>query len=361
MELTSKDYACPSCGATLKYSPQRQKLYCDRCETCVDIQKQPIIEKYKWEDLNKYNINTMDNSDEKRTLKCVSCGARIKLNKYEYSGKCEYCGNNIVGIFKEKNKLIPNAIIPFKYSLEDAGKMMAKGIANSKMFVPTELKKRFPVENIKGVYFPSFSYDAHSESDYNGVLAYTETYYSFGERKTRTVYKDISGHHSLDLTDVVVESSSKLTQIEMNKMGTYNFEERVKFDDGFILGYNVEDYEKTAQECKEVALNMMKENIKKSILKQYRSGRVCSFNLTTKYFDEKFTYCLLPLYECEYTYKNKKYKIIMNGQTGKIAGEVPKSGKKIALFVIGIVVVSLLALLPVIIFFLDSFLSALYY
>ena len=204
MNLKSKDYACPSCGATLKYSPERQKLFCDNCQTSVNIEKQTIIEKYKWEDLKKYNIETIDKEENLKVLKCLSCGASVKLNRFEYSNKCEYCGNNIVGIFADKSKLTPNAIIPFKYGLQEAGKMMAKGVVNSRMFVPTEIRKGFPVDKIKGLYFPSFSYDAHSESDYDGVLAYTETYYSHGERKTRTVYKDIFGHHGMDLNDVVV-------------------------------------------------------------------------------------------------------------------------------------------------------------
>lgn len=339
MKLKSKDYGCPSCGATLKYSPERQKLYCEKCETCVDIIKEKVTEKHSWEERKKFNTKAIEKSEEERVLKCVNCGANIKLNSLEFSKKCPYCDTNIVGVFTDENKLVPDTIIPFKYSLEEAKQLFAKGF-KKKMFIPRELKKNCPVDNLSGIYFPSYSYDSHTESDYKGVLATDHTYTdSQGNRKTRTTYKHISGHQIMDLKDVLVETSTKLDQIEMNKIQPYNMEEMVKFDNGFILGYSVEDFEKTIDQCKEIADNIMKNSIKRAILSKYSYDRVSSFSMTTAFTNEKYMYYLLPLYENEYTYNNKKYRTIMNGQTGKLAGKVPRSPVKITFFVLFILAI----------------------
>ena len=54
--------------------------------------------------------------------------------------------------------------------------------------------------------------------------------------------------------------------------------------------------------------------------------------LLVRYFH--MIYCLLPNYVLNYDYKNKHYVNLMNGQTGKLSGSVPRSGVKIAMFVL---------------------------
>jgi len=53
----------------------------------------------------------------------------------------------------------------------------------------------------------------------------------------------------------------------------------------------------------------------------------------------KFAHYLLPVYKCDYKYKNKNYTTLMNGQTGKVGGGYPKSGVKITFFVLMIIAI----------------------
>jgi hypothetical protein len=58
--------------------------------------------------------------------------------------------------------------------------------------------------------------------------------------------------------------------------------------------------------------------------------------------------CLLPVYVLSYRYRNKLYRFLVNGQTGKCAGDKPVSAGKIALAVGG----GLLLLLILVLLFL---------
>ena len=49
-----------------------------------------------------------------------------------------------------------------------------------------------------------------------------------------------------------------------------------------------------------------------------------------------FNYALLPVWMLHYRYKEKDYTFTMNGQTGKIIGNLPTSGKRAALWFTGI-------------------------
>ena len=238
---------------------------------------------------------------------------------------------------------------PFKFSNEQASNKYAEGI-KKKFFVPRAFKKAPPTENIKGIYIPSFSFDADSNSKYSGTLAEDESYTSNGKRHTRTIYKKISGTHQDKNIDVVVESSSKLNQKQLSEILPFNMKNLVKFDHSFIMGYTVEQYETTVDECKVISRRIMEENIKRRILSGYSYDRVVEFNLSTIFTNEKYIYNLLPVYNCSFTYKKKLYNTYMNGDTGKVGGGFPVSKLKVAfvvlmfmLFVAGIIALVMLS------------------
>ena len=59
-------------------------------------------------------------------------------------------------------------------------------------------------------------------------------------------------------------------------------------------------------------------------------------DMSTDYFDLKYKYLIVPVWINSFYYDNKLYAIVINGQTGKIDGQWPKSfgtfAKKAALF-----------------------------
>jgi hypothetical protein len=68
--------------------------------------------------------------------------------------------------------------------------------------------------------------------------------------------------------------------------------------------------------------------------------------VNTRFSDINSDLILLPLYLLSYRYRDKLYRFMVNGQTGKVAGDKPLSWRKIALAVlVGVVVVGGLAAL----------------
>lgn len=346
--IKTKETGCPNCGGTMKYSPERQKLHCENCQTCRDIAFEIIEQKRDWKDKDKGTVDTKELAKSIKNLKCPNCGANVELGKLEYSKTCPYCESSLVGVGEDLLTVEPDGIIPFTFSDVEASKKYQAGI-KKKFFAPNAFKKAPPVENIKGVYIPAFSFDANSVSKYSGRLASDESYTdSRGNRRSRTTYRNIMGVHTTKNIDVVVESSSKINQVQMGDILPYPMQKLVKFQQGFIMGYTVEQYENNVYECKMIAKRIMEENIKRQILSKYHYDKVVSFDMSTDWSEEKYMYYLLPIYKCDYKYKDKTYTTIMNGQTGKVGGGYPKSAFKIAMVIIFAV---LLFLVPTILSF----------
>ncbi len=332
-EIKANDAGCPSCGANMKYLPETQKLYCENCKTSKDIIFEKMGEKRAWNLRDKATKSTKDWAKSTKNLKCPNCGASVVLSNLEYAKNCPYCETALVGNDASLNSLEPDGIIPFKFSDAVASEKYKKGL-KKKFFAPRAFKKAPPTESIKGIYIPSFIFDADTNSTYKGKLADDDSYTDRnGHRRTKTSYKHISGTHASKQYDIVVESSSKISQAQMTDILPYNTQEIVKFKQDFIMGYTIEQYESTVDECKVIAKRIMEENIKREILSKYSYDRVCYFEMTTDYANEKYNYNLFPVYKCDYKYKNKTYTTIMNGQTGKVGGGYPISGLKVFLVV----------------------------
>lgn len=331
--IKADDCSCPSCGATMRYSPENKKLYCENCKTCKKIDFVKITQKHDWEEREKLkSLKEFKNSTN--ALKCPNCGANVVLNKLEYSKECPYCGSNLVSRDAKKDNLAPDGIIPFTFSDEVASQKYVAGI-KKKWFVPNKFKKSPPIENIKGVYIPAFGYDADTSSKYSGRLATDHTHRDKnGNTYTTTTYQNISGTHYSKQIDILVETSSKINQVQLEKIKPYNMRASVEFKQGFIMGYTVEAYENTLQECKKIADEIMYDNIRNQILSKYSYDRVDYFDMDVSQSNIKYMYYLLPIYKCDYQFKNKKYTTIMNGQTGKVGGGYPKSAVKITFFVL---------------------------
>lgn len=331
--IKTDDCSCASCGATMRYSPEKKKLYCDNCSSCKDIDFTPIKNKHLWEEKSEFSNNNQF-ALQTNALKCPNCGANVVLNKLEYSKQCPYCSSNLVSANADVKNIAPDGILPFLLSDGEASSLYRYGI-KKKWFVPNAFKKQPPTENIKGIYVPSFGFDANTSSSYHGRLATDHTRRDRdGKTHYYTTYQNIAGHHDSKHLDVLVETSSKINMTQFEKIKPFNMGKAVEFKQGFIMGYAVEMYEDTLEQCKKVADELIDNNIRSQILSKYSYSRVEYLNVSTTQSDVKYMYYLLPIYKCDYTYKNKKYTTIMNGQTGKVGGGYPKSPVKITFFVI---------------------------
>ena len=61
--------------------------------------------------------------------------------------------------------------------------------------------------------------------------------------------------------------------------------------------------------------------------------------LRSGYRDETYKHIMLPIYATAYTYKGKKYHVLINGQSGRVEGDYPKSPAKIIGIILGIVLI----------------------
>lgn len=112
----------------------------------------------------------------------------------------------------------------------------------------------------------------------------------------------------------------------MESIEPYDMNKAVTFEDAYLAGYIAEKYDLPKEECQVRAQTRIKtsfEQILQSTIDQRRYAVVMPKNSKIQCTKGKIQYALLPVWVLNIQYKDKTYQFMMNGQTGKSAGELP--------------------------------------
>lgn len=336
-QVDTNTYKCPECGAPMRYNPETSSLHCDYCSRVINLEKDLSNEEVDFFSAESDNLSWQN---ETQIIKCESCGSENVVSKKEMSTVCPFCGSKQVVSYDAIAGIKPNRVIPFKLSLDDA-KLRYQTVIKKKLFAPRKLKKAYLDLMLNGVYIPSWTYDSSTFSTYNGRLGkrYTVTVGSGKNRRTETRIRwfSIRGTKIVDFDDVLVNSGKSLSQDELNSISPYSTNDSLEFKEGFLAGFQAEHYSKDVKSGFNDAKSAMAPYIRSAILRGYNYDVVGHLNINTHYNKVTYKYVLLPVWFGILNYHNKKYRFMINGESGKIKASYPKSVVKILSLIFGII------------------------
>ncbi len=341
---------CQGCGADMIYNPEKESLYCENCGNTLPIQADQA--ELKPIDVEKGLLMSEEETtelSEEKILNCSGCGATFAISSRETSVKCPFCGarNTVSNNFN--NRIIkPQAIIPFKIGKEKASEIVSMWLGKG-FFTPSSLKKAARIDEIKGIYLPIWSFDINIEADYDVEIGYyyyvTETYTDDqGNQQTRQVRKtrwEYHGSHESDFyKDLPVLALKKGLDVRyFDKISYYNYEKARTFDSKFLLGFESSIYDKDLPEGYEEGKNKAEKKLKDKIINNLPGDTYRNLSISTRIREAYFKHLLVPAWVVQYTFKGKNYQILVNGQSGKIAGKKPTDTMKIILVVLAVVLI----------------------
>ena len=333
-KLKTQQFSCPNCGGLSVFSPTHQKLKCEYCSSLFDVPSDTLATEQNLNDL----LNSNQNWNEAQVVQCKNCGGKQVVNNNGISAICSFCGSTNIVKTEELTGLAPQGVVPFHVEKEEVASLSKKW-GKSKFFAPNSFKKQLSPQNINGVYYPVFTFDANTTSTYSGRLYknYTRTHRdSQGRMHTTTErrYFNIRGTHNQQFDDVIIQASNGISQRYISVLEPFPTNKAIVYNPNFLNGYSALTYSKTGKVCWQEGYENIKNRIRSSILMKYTYSGVSSFNQETNILSVSYKYVLVPLYIGHFTYKNKLYNFYVNGYSGEVTGSAPVSGVKVALVVI---------------------------
>lgn len=334
-----QQFQCPNCSAPLTYKPKRRSLLCSNCgseftiDEIIDIER-PLTEQktFDWGDWEKDSHAHLENT---AVYTCQACGASIEADAATGATKCPYCDNNVVLSDRFGGGLRPNGIIPFKITAKElpgAVRRFYKG----KPLLPRGFFSESSIGDVQGIYVPFWLFDCTLDGGMNlegtTVRRYTEGDYDCTEISHFLLERD----GCMSFAKIPVDASDKMANDLMDSIEPFDFSELVDFQESYLPGFVADRFDRSPKK----ELPRASRRVTKSAQEVMEETCVGYGDLKVRTNGMKMTksdvkYVLLPVYLLNLEYKGKKYRFAVNGQTGKVVGELPSSTLKAALYFIG--------------------------
>jgi DNA-directed RNA polymerase subunit RPC12/RpoP len=273
---------------------------------------------------------------ELKTMQCKNCGANISFDPKLQVMKCEFCGSTYLVETQVKPTGADEKVIIFKVDEREANACFDNWVKKG-LFKPGDLPRLLTKSPLQGMYIPSWHFLISTNTNWSGEKRTTRTVTerdSQGRAVNRTVeewqYRNGNRNESYSL---FIASSGGLANEEMDALAPFPVEEAVAFTQEYITGKQAEVPVKTVEQALAEAKQMVEAKEKKAV--ESEVDRITSFNLY--YNSETHNLVYVPIWITGYKYKDKYYRVLINGSTKEVVGKKPVSVGRV-LIAIGIVV-----------------------
>ncbi len=269
-------------------------------------------------------------------LQCQSCGGSIAFPEGKATPYCPFCGSE-----KQVEKPInlqllpPEIMLDFEISQNDAD-VSFRIFAKSSFWYPKDI--RTAKLELQMLLLPAWMWSGTSEIHYNGLVS----------ASTNSGKRPISGISKQYFSQILVPASKAVSLNELNNIAPFEVSSHHPFDPSTIE-YPYEVGELTEHIALGIAQKTM-QGMHGSKISMEES--LTDFHSSAVFHDLKGIPALLPVYIGVYRRKDKFYRVVINGLSGKLTGEAPFDWVKAIL--IGLGLFAICVIIGATIYFLNS-------
>lgn len=282
------------------------------------------------------------------TFKCDACGAEVVVDTaHALNARCHWCRHTLNVNQQIPNGAVPDAVLPFKLTKEEAVERIRAFAAKRRLFAHRQFKKEFVPENVLGVYLPYLVIDARARSQYWGkgeiqTRRWTEkhgddsvTYYA------ADVYQ-LTRQVDFTVDDLTIEGSSERAQFGpqntnniINTILPFDTKNAVKWNASYLVGFTSEKRDLNVESVQPVLedqlLSIGRSQVRASTERFGRGVRWEQEKIDVA--GSRWVSMYLPVWLYSFQQESNKllHYIAVNARTGETMGSIPVSKPKLLL------------------------------
>ena len=339
-------YKCPNCDAGLIFDAEKQKFVCEFCISSFSEDELNSTEAAeRAEQSERDNAEFSSSVDE---YFCPSCGAEVIADKSTVADTCYYCHNPIVLSDKISGAMKPEKIVPFTLNKDSAIEEFHR-FAKKKIFVPKDYFATAQMEKMSGVYYPFWVTDADTEASMSAVGKEIRTWREGDYRCTETTIYDVERAGRIHFEDITTAAISTEDKAMLEGILPYPTDAYKDFSMPYLQGFVAKKRDLSRENITGEVRSRMgdyAEQLFRGTARQYDTLNVKSSSQNV--LSSHWLYALMPVWILTYKKKgrteksDKTFVYAMNGNTGKLYGELPISAIKLAALCVAVFAAALL-------------------
>ena len=336
------NYQCLACTGPLHYAADSGKLECEYCGTAFTVEEleafygekdakaaEAKAEAEKKAESEKDWMAASGQNDwgadgvGMKAYNCPSCAAELICDESTAASSCPYCGNPNVVPGQFAGALKPDYIIPFKVKKEAAIEAL-KNHYKGKFLLPKAFSKENQLNKIQGVYVPFWLFNGNVVGEIKYEASSTRVYERGDYEITETKHYDIEREGSAAFERVPVDASTKMPDDYMDSIEPFDYEGLKPFSNAYLPGFLADKFDVSVEDSCQRVDERFKNSFKTAMLTTvsgYDKVDMISSNIEVE--RGQVQYALLPVWLLSTKWHRKNYLFAVNGQTGKIVGDLP--------------------------------------
>jgi len=331
---------CPRCGNRMTYEGGKKALKCGRCKyrrelgrNTEKVQNHPLTSGIKWQDFSKgLQLDLF-------AFQCGSCKAIITQVEESPPASCPFCKGEEWKESGQVDKIMePFGMMPFAISKTSAREKLKKWLnprgrfpfPSAKWWYPKGIYGVLEEENLKGLYLPLFFADVFSRSTWTGKAGFQHMKEQKGKVVKSRVYEPVAGYYENFFQDQF-QADTKGVDKHFTDILPYEIKNVVSFNSQHLAHWPVEVYPSQEGEILKKIEKRVDKRIEREAKKRSKGEGVKDLKIQSEKFLITLRHVLVPVWIATYYYQGNRYQFLVNGQSGKVAGNKPLSFLRIAL------------------------------
>ena len=145
--------------------------------------------------------------------------------------------------------------------------------------------------------------------------------------------------------DEPIPGTRGVNQALLKQVEPFPTNELTAYDTSYLSGFVVEHYQVVLLEAAQSSEAAMHQKLEAMCAAEVPGDTYRNLVIHPTFSDRTFKHILVPIWLLTYTYGARVFHVLVNGSTGRMAGEYPKSFWKIFFLVVGIIILVLIVLL----------------
>lgn len=313
----------------------------NKCEVCGSLVDE--------EDLFCANCGTeapkCSNRDEARgdtsrlstcNFQCRGCGASMSYDAKAQTLRCPFCGSEDMEKKQDEQSLAPRSVVPFRVDRNAAELAMREWLGRG-FWRPGKLAAQAAIVEMTPVYVPYWVFRAKTH-------AYWTADTSDKPSGARGDWCPLSGEHCGEYSGLLIGASGALTAGETASIYPFDLSQGTPPEQVDLDNVTVERFSLQRKYARPIARQSIETRVQQDVDRCYVPGKSRNIHANVRVESMSSEPVLLPVWIMAYRFQDKLYRFLVNGQTGKAAGQAPTSLGKV-LLVAGAVCLGALILL----------------
>ena len=319
---------CPTCDAGLRFEIETQQMACDHCGNRFEVVQTSDGEQH---DAKGHKLLDL------YVFVCPDCGAELAVNdENDAVGFCPYCGGTSMLFNRVRQDWVPDGVIPFKVTKEQCKQAYVEHVRKYP-FVSRKYRDPDLIDSFRGIYMPYWQFEGKQETPFK-VEGVEVVDGSSSDKRIRRVFEQWY-KPDYTITGLSHDASSSFDDHISEHLAPYHDEQVESFHPGYLSGFYAEisdmdqgEYEHYAQErCQDFTASKLPDG---------ETGMTTSEKRAIETDITSLSNVMYPVWFMSYRRGNKISYAAVNGETGKVAADLPLSPLRI----IGVSIVVALAL-----------------